>query len=572
MEGYCNEDTLITTRHLGNHLSHQKTSFIQRVDETLMIKIRNEQAKISKCTVQEKYLKELESYFGDVGARKSFAHTGSTMGKSIQDMMEKPMELRGATVDAIQTHVKSINDLYGGISNAQSKVKEEIQKNIVDINSFLQTVARLNQAVNDADGNSFTLLNNRRLELHEMAEKFGFHAVDDHGKLRILSEDSSFQLVYDNEAATLNYAQINGEAQITCNGFGLNLDITDYCKSKDREAEIGGLLYLDSVYFKGLQENLDNYASTLRDRFNAIHNLGTSLGVRRNLTGTMTIPGADAAQITNDPGSVAISGSGVLRLQTLTVDGVTMGHYDFNLSAVTNLSDLMSIINAQSSVTGITMDVTTESGRVSLRSTNGGGIAIGSVDGQISPQMSSGDGATTLGFSHFFGFNNLFDSGSQIYGENNRGVAGNLSVNAEILRNPAYLCVGKVDSHATPLAPPHHALAPGEKSVLNELHVLFTQSQLSFSETELTAEQIDSLKDFSKNLIDLCALYQKSNATTLQKSTFVYEGYSKEAARISKGDENDISLALMQNSQWYQSLLGAYKIINRLDDETLKLI
>lgn len=208
--------------------------------------------------------------------------------------------------------------------------------------------------------------------------------------------------------------------------------------------EIAGHIEMRDQYLPNLQEQLDRLATDLRDKLNADHNLGTGYPPANTLTGNrpFATPAADTFQ-----------GTGTIRVAIVdraTGQFVGVVPYDLDLTATGAITINNLATNLDTGLGAAGSATVNASGNLVLSATNADhGVALIPVGGAA---VETGTG-TGLGFSHYFGLNDLVTSQQDLYtgGAPTPGVAGMLGVRQDIVTDDTLLSRGKISDALVPL-------------------------------------------------------------------------------------------------------------------------
>lgn len=540
VDGYVRTDVNLTTQNIGGtNVGVLASQPSQSIDENLVSSIRQSQARYSKFNTFNDYYCQLEDLFGMRNAQSSFIHSGENMDDKIRKAELDPnITKKLDAVYAIDKHVKDLNIISDNVQSIRSHVDKEINLCKDKINNLLKDIANYNLQLNhttDGSSEQFTYLNGRRQSLQELSEIIRIK-VTPFGTNQIkVSTESNYTLVQGSVAATLEYTPatvVNPDTTfgaLTIEGVGGNYDLSGDLATNARTGKLSALFELRDKVFVGLQQQLDNYAYSLRESFNAVHNLGTSTNPASTILSTAGIPGADAP-ITN---TTQIKGNGILRIGILdpTTSKLT-AHTDIDLNGINTVGDLITAINTNLSGANATI---TADGKLQVTTNSPNGIAIGHV-GDVEAKLCAGgtyNVNNAYGFSHFFGFNNLIESQGSLPGVKTPGLASLLKIRDDMISSGGNkLAAGKISSdqtlpsmHGTPAAD----LGERDISILHTLSQDYQTKKSTFGATETSGQITTTLQTYSANILASHTRIIKDNKEFMKGEKYIYDGLSNTA-------------------------------------------
>ncbi len=414
------------------------------IDPTIELQTRKENSTLSQNQVMHKFYEDISVMFGAKGTQSSFAHDLGRFITTVDGITANPdlskkteaMAFARSFATNISGVANKINDLCSSYDQMLNKAVKEVNELMKRITAFNETIAQLSISRDQSSPAlagyiDVTSLENDRAELvHQLA---GFVDIDvfktPDNTLTIATMGSGRTLVKGSYNYQLDYTPstivVPGQAlsPITTDiGVDINAEITN--------GQLGGLLRMRDQDLVKAQSEFDELTRVIRDTVNALHNQGAALMGGSTLTGTMSLPG-----LANAPfdGNTQISGTGTVRLGVIDNHGTIIDYKDVPLVNGMTIATLMNAVGTQ--------DYTVSGGAVA---------AVGGVQ----PMISLGnayDPTTGLGFSHFFGLNNLFQTGTDLASSTSQtGIANQLSIRPDLLVNSSHLSVGTL-SDGTPI-------------------------------------------------------------------------------------------------------------------------
>ena len=544
----------------------------QRVDETLITTIRQQNSRVCGTDSINQHYKEIIKAFGVKGEENSFAHRGLTMAGAILSYTKHFGDAIHSQ-DALQgmiNNTKSINQISDKIQHTRGAIRGDITHSTKIVNDVLQEIVELNKEIKLAIGESrdtFTFENQRRIALQSLSEQLGIK-VNPYGTGEIeIYDDNNNILLQGQEKSTLEFSSTNSVNSLTIKTIdNRSVDISSSIYKKDQTGRLAGLSRLHDEILPGLEGQLDEYTKVMRDSFNAVHNLGVSINPPSVLTGTVGLPG-----ISTFTSATTISGSGTVRIGSADPKtGELSGYTDIQLRDGMSVQDLIGSINGGSS--GVTASITAD-GRFQLQSTNPNqGVVIGSVGTQIASLSTSStyNARSGTNVSHFFGLNNLFETGDQSVGGPITGISGRLSVRQDIIESSGQkISCGTLSSNATP---PTKVLEPGDVSILSKMADIYNNPSTSFSGTPISASTVTSLQSYANVIIKQHTQAVEYNSDRLKIEKFVYEGLSSQAKSKSAVDEKETLQNLMDIQSSINTLLQVMALFKKMNELVFDIV
>lgn len=312
----------------------------------------------------------------------------------------------------------------------------------------------------------------------------------------------------------------------------LNQDMT----TKITTGRIGALLYMrDQEIPNNLQAQLDEMAQDLRDQINMIYNTGTSYQPRTTMTGNRAFAAG---------GATAFSGTGTLRIGVTDSTGMFVNEFSLNLATVGTLNALITAINTAASwntgVSGVTASLN-GSNQLVLTSTSGNGFSLASIVG-VAQETSTG-----LGFSHYFGLNDFFTSGTRLVQDGNAlgriGISNVLDVRSDIVANDRILSTGVLSAVTPfPLAPItlNIGLTAGDGSILQAMDNALLNTNQSFATAGNISALTTSFLNYTSYIISQISQSASDNADLNDYNKRLLanlESKAKEVSGVNKDEE-----------------------------------
>ncbi|MES2252484.1 MAG: flagellin hook IN motif-containing protein [Pseudomonadota bacterium] len=553
------------------------TSELQQcIDENLIKEIRSQNSRVCGLDSINKYYNDVIEFFGGRDEQSSFAHVGQEMTLALKAFAltsTNPSSMQDALV-GIQKHAKSITQLATRIQTLQGTIEGDITQSVSIANGAIRRITELNKEIKEATNASrdtFQYENERRQEMQLLSEQLGLHVIPFDGKQNVIYDANGNVLVMGEQGSNIDYTKINGTRTLSVNTIDFrSVDISTSIHAHEKTGRLAGLMRLTDDILPGLQAQLDEYTRVMRDTYNQIHNLGISMNPPSTLTGSIGVPG-----VPNLTGGTVISGTGTVRI----------GLFDPNTKYLTSYTDipftdnmtvgaLIASINSANPTSGVTASITAD-GRFQLDSnTATQGVVIGSVGETIASLSSTSayDGSVGTNLSHFFGLNNLFETGTQILGGPIKGISSSLSVRSDISASSgARISQGTLLNHDI-IGPDQIVLEPGNIEILSSLANAYDNPHTQFNRTSVSAPMRISLSSYSNLMIKQRKENIERNAEELKNETFIYERLSRSAKAISGVNKEQTLKDILDVNTSISFLVRAMSLANKMDQELLKIM
>jgi len=552
------------------------TSELQQcIDENLIKEIRSQNSRVCGLDSINKYYTDVVEFFGGRDEQSSFAHIGQEMTlalKSFALSSTNPSAMQDALV-GLQKHAKSITQLAARIQTLQGTIEGDITQSVSIANGAIQRITELNKEIKDAANASkdtFQYENQRRQEMQLLSEQLGLHVIPFDVNQNAIYDRNGNVLVMGEQGSSLDYTKITGTQTLSINTIdSRSIDVSTSIHAHEKTGRLAGLMRLTDDILPGLQAQLDEYTRVMRDTYNQIHNLGISMNPSATLTGSIGVP--SAPELTD---GTVISGVGTVRIGLFDPSTKFLTSYtDIPLTENMTVGALLASINSANSTSGVTASITAD-GRFQLESnTPTHGVVIGSVGDTIASlsATSAYDGSIGTNLSHFFGLNNLFETGTQILGGPVKGISSSLSVRHDISASSGAKISHGILLNNEVIRSDQIVLEPGNIEILTSLANAYDNPHNQFNRTSLSAPMRISLNSYSNILIKQRKEDVERNAEELKSETFIYERLSRSAKAISGVNKEQTLKDILDVNTSISFLVRAMSLANKMFQELLKI-
>lgn len=288
----------------------------RRVDQYLQETIIEQQAEVGRISVLDNYAERIQVLFGNPGQGNTLDAYTEEFFNQIQSLSESPelTSLQSASVESGIILAQEVSNIAYELEELRFQADQDIDALIDEANEILRQLDVTNLAINRAvalQTSPAGLYDERDTLLDELSSMMDVeYYYEDTGEVKIymrggveLLDEDLFQLQY--EPANTLEEMINNDPPLAAISVVRmrqdgTLD-TDYPKTvvtggtgaevttEIRSGKLKGLLELRDQEIPAVLDQLDEFASTLRDVFNAIHNDGSGYPGALELNGSRLV-------------------------------------------------------------------------------------------------------------------------------------------------------------------------------------------------------------------------------------------------------------------------------------------
>lgn len=495
-EGYTKKTVGLTTQLMGA-VSTQLP--VRQVDELKTANLREQTSEVSFYEAKQTYFEQIQYKIGNPADKRSLTESLATMSKSLNTLATSPSTPNNETrvIESAEAVSEQIRDFAAFIQLTRSRVDQQLSVAVRDAYSNLQIIADINKKIVIAQSHNQPIgdyQDQRDIALKGLAEKMNIKtSLESNGAMHVYSESSRTLIDHSGVSKVLSYTPttiIDAKTTyptsinpILFDGFDITLEIAG--------GEIGGLIDMRDHELPAMQADLDELTVQLRDNINQIHNRGTGLKSQDILMGERQFPNptTDLFQATGTFRLAVVNNETHEFVEANTIDFSTLGPVTMDTFRTTIAAGLNNI------------DVSFDQNRLKLEingndPTNNAnyGIAFVSLSDPEATESTTG-----LNIGTYFGWNNLFTTGTQISkdGSSQVGISQNLAVRRDIVTDHAFLSratLSKVD----PL--PTKAIEVSDGTNATEMSQFFNQNILP-NDTPNVPKRLQTILSFSSTII-----------------------------------------------------------------------
>jgi flagellar hook-associated protein 1 FlgK len=398
----------------GGQLSGVDIASVQRVVSGYIDKeVIDSNASASRYDIQSMLMDQFNAALGSpsdgnsIGSRLDAAY--AALGQSSLD--PSALASRLSAQSSFASLAETVSSLADSVSTLRNQADQQVSGAVSQVNTLIQQIYAINPQIQHATitGDSASgLLDQRDTLVQQLSQLIGVRTLEQPDGRLFVSTADGVQLVGDNYAqlaykpssgSSFNPITIQSVNAQTGQLVGTQRDFDQHATS----GQLRGLLDLRDQTLVGIGEEVGQLAQTLSLAFNAAHNASTAVPPPSTMDGRQTgllatdslnFTGVTTIGITDSSGALLHKVTVDFNAGTLSVDG------GGSSSIGTTIGSFATALNTALGANG-TADFS--DGVLSLTAAGGSGLVI--ADDASSPTSRGG-----VGFSQFFGLNDLFQS------------------------------------------------------------------------------------------------------------------------------------------------------------------
>lgn len=563
--GYTKKDIDIVSNFTGGEVSGVIAKKAHRQVNSSMVKqIRSQQSDVSNLSIKNEYAVRIQQLHGNKGNQGSLSYKLQEVTEALNTVSSNIKHPNTTKVlHSFDNFSKQMRETDSALEDITYEIHSNQGKSINLVNQHLRNIRDAGQQIftlGDTNQSTADLYDIIDREIHELSKQMNVNVTfskETVPSITITTRTGVMLLSQSNTVNEIKYESnsnlLPGDSlpEITVDGKNISNEITT--------GKMRAHMDIVNTNIKDLRAELDEITFQIRDNVNEIHNLGTPEELRKEITGSVGVPGQKPIS-----GASVISGQGTLRLGVMTInseDREMVSYHDIPLSDNMTMSSLINTINSGTS--GVTAEITAD-GRFKLStSTPNGGVVMGSFGTSPRAEMSSGnslDPNNKWGFSHFFGLNNILETGEFLPGERGKGIAGQLSVRDNLKNNGTLLSFSELKNDAIIGSSVKNPIERRDTSVTQALSKRIRSDLIKIPASGHLPAFNTSLIDYTSRIIDGTTNFPNDTKNALDQKVRVLEEISHKANELSGVDVRDEVLAMVQISQNQQVLYKTLQI------------
>lgn len=477
----------------GMGVGVETAQIVRRIDQFLRRDLMEETTVVGNAEIRADYLNRMQTLFGSLGGNNSLGNSITDLSTAIENVANSP-EVAAHRFDAVNEAVEMaqyFNNMGDQVQQLRTQADAEIAAAVDIINTELQVVADLNAQIanNLVKGMPVGDLEDRRdTSVKTISEYMDLQEfTDSTGQIRLFT-GAGRSLVSGVTVSSLSYTvtpymTANETYPGAISGITLN-GTTNDITTEINTGKLGALVEMRDRSLPAMTAQLDQLAGQMRDEVNRVHNRGANTPF-----GEGTGAGDPAAmygsrEITN-PADALTLGSDVT-FAILDADGNSVAAPMTLAAGATTPNAVLTAIDGYLGTAPGYGTAAWNADRMEIKLEPGFRLAI-LDDG---PAADMGDATVTfdadgdtvtedyLGFSNFFGLNDLFQTPDLTTGtpamENqgsDLGISSTLQVRQSIVDDPSYLSRGMLRG-----TPPNLSLGAGDNEIAQQLAGAFGEN------------------------------------------------------------------------------------------------
>jgi len=427
-EGYTRKIIQQTSRVVeGKGAGVEIGKIARNVNEGILTQYRNETGSLEQISAKQKYLTQINGYFGRPSDNNSISHKMSDLGAAFDALaiMPEVAASQFLAISAAENVVNELKRLSSQVQQVRTNVSQDISAAVTEANSHLDAIVSANQDMINIGGlglSTAEIEDQRDRALTELSKIIDMRYFDNSDSTRTVYTQTGTTLVSGKKStlsytppatmnAKLDYTPTNavnysgpGNADYPIGGIpGLfvgDIQASNDISSKIKGGRLKGLIDLRDNDLTTLQSQLDELAEKLQVQVNKVHNKGTGFPPPHSLTGNNYIT-------SNTDISTA---TGIVAIGVVDQNGNLIEKEMIDLTTLTNIAGLLTDgtngINDKFNAANLVASIDTE-GHLVLTAGGNNRVTINELTSSI-----TGAGKIASGFSDFFGLNDLYQKPS----------------------------------------------------------------------------------------------------------------------------------------------------------------
>ena len=480
------------TRLLGGRgVGVETAQVIRRIDQFLRRDLMAETTVLGNVQVTSDYFNRMQAMFGSLGNNNALGNSITDLSKAIENVATSP-EVAAHRFEAVNEAVEMaqyFNDMATNVQSLRSQADSEINTAVDIINAELEIISDLNAQIanNMLKGLPVGDMQDRRdVAIKKISEYMEVQEFTDSFGQVMLYTTAGRSLVNGTSYGTLSYTvtpfmTANETYPTTISGIYLNGGAAPPPTS-DMTTEISGgklaaLIEMRDQTLPAMTEQIDQLAAQMRDEVNRAHNRGANTPF-----GQGTAAGDPAAmygtRVINTPGDPLTLGSDVTFAILDATGNNVIAPLTIAAGATTPTAIITAIDGHLTSAPGYgtaawnanRMEIKLEPGYRLAILDNGPAADFGDATIQFDADGNAVQ-ETYLGFSNFFGLNDMFETPELATGipalanqGSQTGISSNMAVRQSLIDDPSYLSRGMLRG-----TPPAMTLGIGDNEIAQQL-------------------------------------------------------------------------------------------------------
>jgi flagellar hook-associated protein 1 FlgK len=290
----------------------------RRIDNYLNNAIKSQNSTVGMTGVLNDYAGRIQILFGQPGSSNSIDSYVNLFFNNIRSLAQTPEDttLQRSTVNTAVTLAGQIQGLATSLQDLQYEADQDIARSVTQVNSDLKALHTVNESIVNARAlgrDTADLEDQRDRLIKSVSESISLTTYNrENGAIHLVSssgipllDENVYQLSYTpvvSSASFSNNAQLPpiSVQRLSPDGVpvGPTYDLVSSgpvgtAKSFLGSGKLQGLVQMRDTQIPNIINELDMLASTLTNKFNEIHNMGSGFPGANSFTGTRAVNGGD---------------------------------------------------------------------------------------------------------------------------------------------------------------------------------------------------------------------------------------------------------------------------------------
>ena len=306
------------------------SNIVRNVDEGLLKSLRNQYSGLKEVSVQSTYYSRMQDLFGTPADNSSISHILTKFTNTIESLVispEKPLNQQEVVRWEEETTLK-IQQIDKTIQDLRLEADVAIGQEVTKLNELVRRIQSQNEQIVHAQvigGDSTTLKDNRDADLNALSEIIDIkYFTRKNGDVVVYS--GAGKVLVDSVPVTVTHKTANNVSSLFSYDagdfdgiwIGSTSNSANDLTGKLNSGSLKGLVDIRDNVLGGLQTQIEEMASQLRDVMNQEHNRGIPYPGMQTMSGTRSFADPASQTITLDP----TSGSDDVAIILMDANGV----------------------------------------------------------------------------------------------------------------------------------------------------------------------------------------------------------------------------------------------------------
>jgi flagellar hook-associated protein 1 FlgK len=413
--GYVRRVVNETPLVVGGQLAGVGIADVQRVTSNYLTQeVLSSSSSASQYSTQGSIFDQLNGFLGQPGDGTALTSQLDNIFSALGQASLSPNSSASglAVLNSYQNFASTVSSLSTQIANLQTQTDQQISTSTTSVNNLISQIYSLNTQIQTATASGDTdsgLLDERDQAVQQLSQYMDVRtSQQQNGQLAVMTTDgislvgnTYAQLTYDGGGSSGSYSPIG--LQSINPATGQPIASSQPLDSHLQSGSLKGLIDMRDGALSNFQQELGNFARQTEQAFNAQNNANTTFPPPSALNGRDTgLLSTDGLNFTGKT-TVTVADSSGNMVSRIDVD-FDAGTLSVNGGAAVSIgSSVGSFVTALNGALGGNGTASFQDGKLSISAAGSNGIVV--QDAASDPSSRGG-----MGFSQFFGLNDLFQS------------------------------------------------------------------------------------------------------------------------------------------------------------------